>query len=576
MVLLAVLTALPSLTAGFLGDDWVHRAMLLHRPPFDSAESWRDLFRFLQPGQTTDLMESRGLLSWWADPQVHAAFFRPLTVLTHLVDYQLWPDVPLLHHLHSLVWAAAMVVLAVPLFRSQSTSAVAAAVAVLLVSIEDAHVVPIAWLANRNALITAVFGILSLRAYLAWRERGDGRYWGASLLALGAALLAGEAGLATVAWMAAHALIHERSWRARAVALAGPLVLVVVWRVVYTWMGYGAHSSGLYIDPGATPGQWGLTMVTRLPLLVAGQLLPLPLDVWAVLPGPAQRATAAVCGLAVVALVLLVWPVLRARVAARTYALAILLVLVPFTATFPMDRLLTLSSLAAAGLIGEVVDHYDLLSGVWPSLGRMRLAFLGLVLLWNGPASLVLRPLRMAATPAMGLVFDLAANTAPTDPALADQTLVFVHANDFSAIYSYVKRIASDDYGPAPAAIGLMSTWWTDVTIVREDERTLVLTPEGGFLGRSVDHLLRDPRLSPFAPGDVLHHRAFDVEVRSVTEDGRPAVVAFAFPAPLESPAAGRLVTLTRDGVVPFAPPAVGSSLTLRSVLKPARAQGRE
>ena len=35
-----------------------------------------------------------GMTGWWTDPNLVMAYFRPVTVLTHVVDYALWPDSP--------------------------------------------------------------------------------------------------------------------------------------------------------------------------------------------------------------------------------------------------------------------------------------------------------------------------------------------------------------------------------------------------------------------------------------------------------------------------------------------------
>jgi hypothetical protein len=48
----------------------------------------------------------RRLLPWWSDPTIHIDFARPLTALTHVLDYALWPGTPALRHLHSLLWFA--------------------------------------------------------------------------------------------------------------------------------------------------------------------------------------------------------------------------------------------------------------------------------------------------------------------------------------------------------------------------------------------------------------------------------------------------------------------------------------
>ena len=45
-------------------------------------------------------------------------FFRPLSTLTHWVDYLLWPDAPILMHLQSLMWFGILVLLTALLPRA--------------------------------------------------------------------------------------------------------------------------------------------------------------------------------------------------------------------------------------------------------------------------------------------------------------------------------------------------------------------------------------------------------------------------------------------------------------------------
>lgn len=572
--LAAVLTALPALFVGWAGDDWAHRAVLGGHPPFVDVSPLWSLFRFLGPGEVNDNMASAGLLSWWGDPLVRAAFFRPLSSLTHMLDHALWPDSAVLQHAHSLVWAAIMTWCAVRFLREEGSTPLAAGLAAVCFAMEDAHAIPLSWLANRNALLTTTFGILSVHAFVRWRRSGDRTMWAASLACLALGLCAGEAALAACAWMGAWVLTREASLRRGLAALVGPGVVVVVWRGLYDHLGYGADLSGLYIDPGATPGVWFHAFLARWPVLAGGQLLSAPIDGWGALPAAGRAAMTGVGAAVVVAFGVVAWPTLRARPVARTAALAFALILVPSTATFPMDRLLTLASLATALLIAEMVDYHGVLDDPEPSDGGppppprppasgLRMWAVVAVVLWHAPVAALARPVRCASTPLMGLVFDVAADTGPADAALADQTLVFVQANEFAAIYTYVKRsVPPHDHG-RPGGIALMSTWWTEVEVTREDAHTLVLRPEGGFLVRPIDHLLRDPTRRPFSVGDRRQHLGMAVEVRAVTDDGRPAEAAFRFSESLDAPVEHRFVILGRAGVEAWAPPPVGETVRL-------------
>ena len=575
-VLLAVVLALPSLFVGAAGDDWAHRAVLGQVPPFLGVDPLLHLFRFLGPGVVNENMASAGLLPWWADPGVRAAFFRPVSALTHIVDHALWPDSDLLQHAHSLLWAGLMVGCAGAFLKEVAGLPRVAGLALLLFAVEDAHAVPLSWLANRNALLTTTFSVLAIHAYVRWRRSGAWSMWFASLGALGVGLLAGEASIGAAAWMGAFALTQEDDRLKGLLALAGPAAVVVAWRLAYDALGFGADLSGLYIDPGATPAVWMKAAVMRWPVLMGGLLTSMPVDGWGLLPDTA-RMLASLAGLLVVlAGVYVVAPAVRARPGARMAALAVGLILLPSTATFPMDRLFTLASLAAALLVAEVAAHHGLLDGISESsessessAARPSVRMLALVglLLWHGPVAAAARPVRCATLPLMGLVFDHAAETAPTDDALAEQTLVFVHANDFAVVYTFVKRSVVTELGPRPRGVALMSSWWTDVAVERLDAHTLRLTPEEGFLARPIDHLMRDPARAPFTVGERLSHYGFDVVVQGVSEDGRPTSADFIFASPLEDDRERRFVRLTDEGAVPWTPPEIGQTIVLDGLL---------
>ena len=60
-------------------------------------------FRFLHPSVNADLMD-QGIIPWWSVADVRITFFRPLSTLTHWLDFQLWPESHEMMHVHSLLW----------------------------------------------------------------------------------------------------------------------------------------------------------------------------------------------------------------------------------------------------------------------------------------------------------------------------------------------------------------------------------------------------------------------------------------------------------------------------------------
>ncbi|MFT5685137.1 MAG: 16S rRNA U1498 N3-methylase RsmE [Myxococcota bacterium] len=58
--------------------------------------------------------------------------------------------------------------------------------------------------------------------------------------------------------------------------------------------------------------------------------------------------------------------------------------------------------------------------------------------------------------------------------------------------YTHIIRVL-DDTRSGPERLESMSSMFTGNEVYREDEDSLVVTAEGGFLARSIDRLFRDP-----------------------------------------------------------------------------------
>ena len=254
--LLAAVLLVPALWGGFQLDDHLQRHHLL-----GLGDDPLQLFVFYDGSTESNRAEMEaGTLPWWASPDLRHANFRYLSVLSMQLDYLLWPDSPALMHLHSLVWLGLRVGVAGLLYRRlfgrEARGALwAAGLAALLYAVDDAHSLPAAYLANRNALLATFFGLLSLHCHVRWRDDGwrAGGVLAPACLVL--ALLSAELGVSTLALLGAWALVLDRgTWRARLLSLAPHAGVAVGWLLTYRLGGFGARGSGVYVDPLGAPG----------------------------------------------------------------------------------------------------------------------------------------------------------------------------------------------------------------------------------------------------------------------------------------------------------------------------------
>src|SRR5258706_3536601 len=96
VVVAAVALTLPTVTLGYMLDDYSHRLMLDRSFPFPGGQRalW-DLFRFQDADRSTfrGLLEA-GIRPRWTAPDFRPAVFRPVTSLFHAAAYTVFPQPP--------------------------------------------------------------------------------------------------------------------------------------------------------------------------------------------------------------------------------------------------------------------------------------------------------------------------------------------------------------------------------------------------------------------------------------------------------------------------------------------------
>ena len=562
-----MLLALPSLWVGWQLDDYIHRSILLaHTGLAGLPEILMGLFVQLDgvPIHNQKLMDI-GVLPWWSLETLQLAFWRPLTALTHWFDYVLWPNSAVLMHLQSLIWFGTLVAVITLFYRRLAGPTVLAGLAALLYAIDDAHGFPVGYLANRNALLSTILGVMTLITYERWRRVGwrPGALLAPFLLAL--ALLAKESAVATLAYLFSYALfLDSGSWRQRLLALLPCFLTFTTWWALYQFLNFGSFGAINYLDPAEQPLRFLDTLFERAPILLLGQ--------WGWPPSDYYLSThtnviqlwwfGAVTFL--IGLTFTIWPLIRQDKLARFWAVGMLLSLVPSCIPLPSDRLLFFVGLGAMGLLAQFLVLVWSHPPTMPSsrLGRTVTLTFGIFFV---VLHLIVAPLLLPARSWSPRLLDeirTAINTLPIDANFANQDAVIVNAPSFFHT-SYIPILRQLNDQPTPSHTRLLATGTQSIELHRSDHYTVVLRPENGYL-LALEQWVRDP-LYTISHGHRISLTGLEIEVTSLTEDSRPAEVQFRFSVPLEDKSL-RWLKWKNGNYVAFTPPGVGEKMTMSPI----------
>lgn len=538
LIFITVLLFSPALFIGWQMDDHFHRLHFAEGELMPDVEHNRwDMFTFMkgEPGHNF-AMKDFGTLPWWSTDGIRARFWRPLAVLTHGIDYAFWPQSAWLMHLQSMVWYILIVIGVVFLYRRFMGIGWSAGLAAFFFALDQAHGWPVAWIANRNALLALFFGILTILAHDYWRRS----HWklgvivAPTLLAL--SLFSAEAGLATTAYLFAYVIFWERKGLKIGVFSLMPYFLVsIIWLLLYKSQGYGTWGLELYIDPGSEPMKYAVAILKRAPFLFGAQFGFPPAFIYIFLN---EKTFLPAWLLAISATVLYftaLFPLIVKDNRARFWFTGMVLSVFPICATFPHERLLLFVGIGAFGLISQFIRLYFENREFFPQ-GKLwnRFAWL-MMIFWifsKAIASPFFVPISAWIPTTMGLATERINQTMPHDEKLRNQELIMVNAPmTFYMIYFPVLRALNGE--PFPKRMRILASDISPMTIERTDEYTLIITPESGFMTAPMDDLFRG-KSHHMNIGDVISLTNLTITIEKVRLNGRPAVVSFRFSKPLE------------------------------------------
>ena len=577
----------PVLRAGFVTDDFIVAAMI--DGTFAAPRAPLDLFVFTT-GEPADIaaLQRLGSMPFWVDPDFRLAFMRPLASATVHLDRWLFGRDLAGYHAHSLVWWVILVCSVAWFLRTFLPRGLALAATVLF-AVSDAHHYPVLWLANRGGIMSLALGVLALCLCISPRARPRWHRTALPTLFYSASLLAGEWGFSLLGYGVAHVLLSGRGdWHKRLLTLWPLLVPAASVLGARAMLGYGAHASGVYVDPLGEPLGFVRSLATRLPILVADMVLDIPAhywdvgspwrdtilrlgwippDIWIDLPG--WRTWHVVLGYAAVAGALLAvhfglrLTEARWRPALRFLALGAALSMLPVAASFPSSRL----SLPA--WLGGSACFAALLLGVTRRIAQLKTGNRKLLLLATGVAgalvyNLVWSPL---TAPVLSSVIHFESASAwvrladVDDERLPDQHVFIVNGTDFASTF-FFPYVRSYSGLQMPRSSYPLAFCRHPLDLLRDGDNSFLLRPVGNGTFMETDGEIffrRTDRMPKRGTRFVLPEMTVEV-VR--TRNGRPLELRYTFTQSLDDPSYVFLVSKPA-GMVPLEIPPVGDWIRL-------------
>jgi hypothetical protein len=490
MLVALVLHSGTTITGGLYADDYVHKSyflgseLLAAKGLLDGigvgnfTELLSDQFNFFDPEEDNYApMMKFGMLPWWASQDALLHFFRPLTTITHYIDYQLWPENTHMMHGVSLLWYLLGVLAIYAVYRGVGVEKPVALLALLLLILDHSMFQVVTWIASRSMLMVIAFGFFAVYAY--HRSISSRSWYVVAFIALLLAALSAEAVIGICAYLGAYMFtLDQRSWLKRIMHLLPFAVLIVAWQFYYQSQGYGAYGVDFYLDPGHEPALFLQTALYRLPgnffELVSG------IDI---VSGQVRfdiRQGFAILGLgSALAILWLIWPLLKKQRAMQFFLLGSVFSLIPGLTIALAPRVMILPFAGFAVVLAYIMYFaaQQAFSGVKRVLAYTLCGYIlfAHILLSAGLAGLTVYNSLTSPTPDRPYGY---VNLGVSD--IAEKPVVVINAFRPFWLAFYAHYMASE--GEAlPASLRVITSAFYPMTVTRVSESELLLTADPAF-----------------------------------------------------------------------------------------------
>ncbi len=567
ILLLAFVLTLPSVQVGLQMDDYLIEDKLLKdngeprsTPPIFS------LFTFTPENpEAKQEMLTNGSMSWWNFDTIRLAFLRPLSELTHWLDFYLFNDAVWVMHLHSILWYVLVCFILYLVYRRFMGATWVAGFAALLFAIDNSHAIPVEWLCNRNVLIASVFGALALLLHHRYREK----QWvigllGAPLcfmLSLGAA----EAGVAFFAYLFAYALVLDQGARfQRFLSILPYVFIVMMWGILRVSYDFSAIQAGIYVDPLHSPFEFLMLIAERIPIYLFTQWVEMDGSLFMIIPSLPGLFLWIGMTLFVLSVLFLLRPLFQKDRIALFWFIGMILAIIPVCAVVPGLRNLFIVSIGAMGILSRFIywkmDRERFVSIPWLWKKGTVILF-GILMIFNmlsAPISLALNPFFFKQTNETILTKPVISLSESTE--LDGKNIIVVNP-PYAFVFFYIQAILKSHGITPPESCHALMAESRAFQMDHINNHTVEITVHG-FPPHFVEY---NPTIGIHAygskaiVGNILKTSIFEVVVLEVTDGGYPHKVRFTFEKKLDDPS---VLFLTWDGKAyhPFILPGIGST----------------
>lgn len=567
--LLAVLLALPTLSSGLIGDDFLFRERITGLSNTPHPGTFFGLYTFADGKEDhIQAMKDAGIFQWWTADHALMSFWRPLSELSHWIDYQLWPDSPALMHVHSLLWYGLLVWLLSRFYRQLDPATTRPGLAALIFAVSPMHLFTVIWLAARNQLIAGCLIVLILMSFHRWRQGRGLAYGLLSMFLMAIGLAAAEAAVAAMGYLVAYLIVLEprhTRWRIRFGALLPFLALVVAWRIYYVHLGYGSAGLGGYIDPGRDPLRFAQALMTRMPALLLAGVYGASSSVFHLLTEQSQViyalvAAAILAGSIWAGQIRQVW----SHPLARFFGIGAIMSLVPVCAAATNDRLLLNAEFGLSPLLAMLftATWKQKLPAQQDQVSLMASKGIAIVLMLIHLLIYPIATLSMAISAPMinKASMQLESLSLPDELETPNSKVILINPPKalFVGYYQTIRRY----FGLRnPSSMQALTSGDQSVTLTILTSRSIRLQGDRG-LGEPIS---RDMKRQPLHVGDNIRAGSFLVIVEKVNAEGNATQALFEFDFPLQD-APWQFYVWGDSGYKRFKLPPIGRSMTLPPV----------
>ena len=543
--LVGVALALPSINSGLWADDYVILGILSGSDGMLAGYPSRlDVFNFFDGDhERTQRLLDLGVLPWWTDPHIKMGFWRPVAALSHWVDTVAWRDSPGLMHLQNVLWFGLLIAVTAHAYQ-RFMGLVPAAIATLFYVLGAAHAGAVSWISARNQLLGAILGTAALVLHDRWRRDG----WRAGVFVapacLGLALLSAENAVGAIAYLFAHAVCLEHSWRRRLTAMTPYAMVAVAWQLIYVRLGYGVFGVGpAYLSPISEPLLFAGALIKNGPTMVLAQWTGFSAEALAELTPRVASVGWFVAVLAIATLAVPLVPLFRRRPVSRFWGFGHILAIVPICAAMPQQRYLLFVSLGAMGLLAQLARGLCEREWRWPAT----VLACALVIV-----HLVVSPVRFAQSAVVlnDVTLERVSDSLVTEP--GQFTIIVDTPSAVTVSFSFFVRAYKGH--PIPKHTRVLSSGDGPVSMYRMDARSVLVQWQG-----RQEHMRF--RTRPFALHERIRLAGTDIEITRLTERGWPAEVLFRFDVEAETL---NWFRWERGAFIAFRPPAIGETMVVR------------